>query len=580
MSYTQSPEKTDADVLIIGAGAAGLRAAIALANKNINVLVLGKRKHGDAHTIKAAGGINASFGNLDSEDSWAIHAADTLREGHFLNDPAAVEKICKGATDEVKQLQSWGCNFNTTDDGRINQRYFGAQSFRRTCFVGDHTGKAILDTLVKKAKDLNIPFRQNVYVSDLLTHDGAVNGAFGFDMESGQALVFHAKAVVLAAGGHTAAYIRHSSRPDENTGDGATLAYRAGAILQDMELVQFHPTGMVQPEEFKGTLVTEATRGEGGRLFNSKKERFMEKYSPKHMELDARDVVARAIFQELQEGRGTDNDGVYLDISHKDAAYIKERLPNIYERFQSLDVDITKAPMEVSPTAHYAMGGIRTDFETGKTNLTNLFAIGEVTAGMHGANRLGGNSLLETIVLGKICGEYLANTIEQIKPLALDKDQIIRLHQDLIQFAQAEGDENTEDIIKSLQKTMWNCAGIVRNEAQLLKGLDELALLQEKYQKLNIDKEELLKSIEYALNLRNLLHCSEAILKSALMRKESRGAHYREDHPEKSEHWQCNILCYEKDGNIKLSTTDISAPSEALKKALEQKHEMEYHHLE
>ncbi|MDQ3183387.1 MAG: FAD-dependent oxidoreductase, partial [Actinomycetota bacterium] len=285
------------DVLIVGAGAAGLRAAIELAREGVDVLVLGKRRHGDAHTVWAAGGINASLGNLDPDDRWEIHAADTIGEGHFVNDPRAVEILAREAPERILELRDWGCPFSLTEDGELNQRYFGAQSFRRTCFAGDRTGEAILGTLVAKAKEEGVSYREDVYVTKLLKSGGRVNGAAGFDMQSGRRLLFGARAVVLAAGGYTSIYRRGSSRPDENNGDATALAYEAGAALKDMEFVQFHPTGMIEPEGMDGRLVTEAVRGEGGRLYNSEGERFMERYSPKHMELDARDVVARANYR-------------------------------------------------------------------------------------------------------------------------------------------------------------------------------------------------------------------------------------------------------------------------------------------
>jgi succinate dehydrogenase / fumarate reductase flavoprotein subunit len=294
--YDYNPIKTD--VLIVGAGAAGLRAAIELVREGVDVLVLGKRRHGDAHTVWAAGGINASLGNLDPDDRWEIHAADTIGEGHFVNDPRAVETLAREAPERVLELRDWGCPFFPTEDGELNQRYFGAQSFRRTCFVGDRTGEAMLGTLVAKAREEGVRYREDVYVTKLLKSGGRVNGAAGFDIKSGRRLLLGARAVVLAAGGYTSIYRRGSSRPDENNGDAMALAYEAGAALKDMEFVQFHPTGMIEPEGMDGRLVTEAVRGEGGRLYNAESERFMERYSPEHMELDARDVVARANYRE------------------------------------------------------------------------------------------------------------------------------------------------------------------------------------------------------------------------------------------------------------------------------------------
>ena len=406
------PETVRCPCLVIGAGAAGARAAIGMMQEGLEPLVVSKRDHGDAHTTWARGGINAALGNVDGDDSWEVHAADTLDEGHYVNDPEAVEVVTKEAPKRIRELDDWGMEFSRTPDGEINQRYFGAQAYPRTCFAGDHTGESMLDTLVSKAQDLGIPYRDNVMITRLLSDGDEVYGAAGYDMEEGRFVRFLAGAVVLAAGGATAVYSRHSSREEENNGDGAALAYQAGAELMDMEFVQFHPTGMVGErygEEWDGRLVTEAVRGDGGVLRNSEGERFMFEYSDMDRpELDARDVVARGIAKEIEEGRGTENGGVYLDISGEDREYIRERLPRMYERFESLGVDIAEEPMEVAPTAHYAMGGVDFDPRTGETAVEDLYVIGETTAGVHGANRLGGNSLVETVTVGKLVGEHVA----------------------------------------------------------------------------------------------------------------------------------------------------------------------------
>src|SRR6056297_3191539 len=411
-------DRIDISVLVIGAGAAGARTAIELAEQGVDdVLVIGKRNHGDAHTTWARGGINGALGTHDPEDDWTVHAADTLNEGHFLNDPEKVETVAKRMPDRLRELDEWGMEYSRNDDGEIDQRYFGAQSFRRTAFAGDHTGESLLDTLVDRAQEIGIPYRENVMITKLVSDGERVYGAVGFDMENGEFLVFNAGTVVLAAGGHAAIYDRHTSRDDENNGDGAALAYDAGASLMDMEFMQFHPTGMAVDESdpewapWSGRLVTEAVRGEGGRLFNAEGERFMERYSPDQMELDARDVVARAIAQEVAEGRGTENGGVYLDISHRDADFIRERLPRMYERFHDLGVDMAAEAVEVAPTSHYGMGGVAVD-DFGETDVDGLFAIGETMAGVHGANRLGGNSLAETVAYGVVAGERIADRVD------------------------------------------------------------------------------------------------------------------------------------------------------------------------
>jgi succinate dehydrogenase / fumarate reductase flavoprotein subunit len=542
--------------------------------------VLGKRPHGDAHTIWAAGGINASLGSLDPEDRWAIHAADTLDEGHFVNDPTAVEMLCRRAPDRIRELDEWGMAFDRTDDGKINQRYFGAQSFRRTCFVGDRTGQALMDTLVRKATDLEVPYRENLYITDLVVEDGRAAGAVGFDMDGGQPVAFDADAVVLAAGGHTSLYRRSSSRPDENTGDAQALAFNAGVPLRDMEFVQFHPTGKVTPAAEAGHLVTEAVRGEGGRLYNSEGERFMERYSPNQMELDARDVVARAIEQEIREGRGTENGAVLLSIAHRDDDYIRARLPRMVEEFAEHGVDITKAPMEVAPTAHYAMGGIEVDFETAQTRVEGLYAVGECTAGVHGANRLGGNSLIETVVFGQVAGAHIADTLGR-RPRPSLSEAAVRdrvAAQDAL--AAAEGPHDPTEITDRLRTLMWRHAGILRDEDGLLEGLRRLQTLRADAQGLSVQAGRTHRRYEWAQNVRFMLTTAETILRGALERTESRGAHARTDFPEKNPAWRQTIRCVPTAEGMTIDFHVPDAPSPAVQRAVDEEHELDYHHLE
>ena len=570
-------------VLIVGAGAAGLRAAIELARDGVDVLVLGKRRHGDAHTVWAAGGINASLGNLDPDDRWEIHAADTIGEGHFVNDPRAVEILAREAPERILELRDWGCPFSLTEDGELNQRYFGAQSFRRTCFAGDTTGEALLGTLVDKAKEVGVSYREDVYVTKLLKSGGRVNGAAGFDMRSGRRLVFGARAVVLAAGGYTSIYRRGSSRPDENNGDAMALAYEAGAALKDIEFVQFHPTGMIEPAEMDGRLVTEAVRGEGGRLYNSEGERFMERYSPRHMELDARDVVARANYREIQDGRGTPDGAVLLDISHRDPDYIKDRLPNMYEQFMEQGVDITREPMKVSPTAHYGMGGIEVDPRTGATAVDGLFAVGESTAGVHGANRLGGNSLAETVVFGKILGSHLAEVLDDLlPPVPLDEGAAHEHFAALDAPAAGTGEGwDPGELIDELRDLVWVHAGIVRTGEGLREGLAKLGDLEERAGKLATLGASVDRRFEHALNLRAMLTSAEAVMRGALAREESRGAHHREDFPEESDGWRKNILCAGVDGGgMHLWTEPVGEVPAEIQKALDEDYSLDYHYLE
>ncbi len=581
MNTTSNPETVPTSVLIIGAGGAGLRTSIELAEQGIDCLVLGKRAHGDAHTIWAAGGINASLGSLDPEDRWEIHAADTLDEGHFVNDPTAVETLCKRAPDRIRELAEWGMEFDRTDEGKINQRYFGAQSFRRTCFVGDRTGQALMDTLVQKAMDLEIPYRENLYITDLMVEGGKAAGAVGFDMDAGRPVAFDADAVVIAAGGHTSLYRRSSSRPDENTGDAQALAFNAGVPLRDMEFVQFHPTGKVKPEEEAGHLVTEAVRGEGGRLYNTEGERFMERYSPTQMELDARDVVARANEQEIREGRGTEDDAVLLDISHRDDDYIHDRLPRMVEEFAEHGIDITEEPMEVAPTAHYAMGGIEVDFETAQTQVDGLYAVGECTAGVHGANRLGGNSLIETVVFGQVAGSHIAEMLGSRTSPSLS-DAAVRDHvatQDTL--AGAEGTHTPATIMDELRGLMWQHAGILRDEDGLLDGLRKLQRLRADAEDLQVQADRTSRRYERAQNLRFMFTTAETILRGALERTESRGAHARTDYDTKDPDWRKNIRSLPTgDGGMEIGMETAGRPSRRVQQAVDEDHELDYHHLE
>ena len=577
-------ETVEVPVLVIGAGAAGARTAIELAENDVETLVIGKRGHGDAHTTWAAGGINGALGSLDPEDDWTIHAADTLDEGHYINDPVAVETVTEAMPARLRELDAWGMDFDRAENGRINQRYFGAQSFRRTAFVGDRTGEAILETLVEKAQSLSIPYRENVLVTELLSDGEAVHGAVAVDLDTGEFVLFETDYVVLAAGGASALYGRHSSRDDENNADGVALAYEAGAQLMDMEFVQFHPTGMVGDrygETWDGRLVTEAVRGEGGRLFNAEGERFMERYSPDQMELDARDVVARAISQEIREGRGTENDGVYLDISHRDPEYIESRLPKMHARFQSLDVDITQAPMEVAPTAHYTMGGVDIDWENGSTGVDGLYAVGETVAGVHGANRLGGNSLAETVAMGQVVGDHLADQAPARRPLP--DGQRTRAHRSMGRLAEraaADGGEDPRALIEEIREVMDEHAGILRTAEELEAGLDQLSDVRERASELGLDADRTSRRFEFGIDLSFMLTGAESILRGALRRNESRGAHSRTDYPEVDPELQENILAHRADGEMTLGTRAVEEPSAAVREAVDVGYELDYHHLE
>ncbi len=574
-------EAIETQVLIIGAGAAGLRTAIELADHGVEALVVSKRTHGDAHTVMAAGGINAALRTRDEGDDWTLHAADTLREGHFICRSGAVELFARRAPERILELAEWGCPFERTDQGEIEQRYFGAHSYRRTCFVGDRTGKAVLETLVKRADEVGVSTQDQVFIAEILVDDGHAVGAIGWDMQNSQALVFSANAVVLAAGGFSGLYQRHSSRAGENTGDATGLGWSAGATIRDMEFVQFHPTGMVWPEGMEGQLVTEAVRAEGGRLYNARGERFMNDYAPDEMELAPRDVVARAIAMEIDEGRGTERDGVLLDISHRDPEHLKQRIPRMVERFLSLGIDISSEPMEVAPTAHYAMGGLKVDFATGATSVDGLFAVGEATSGLHGANRLGGNSLTETVVFGQITGAHLVQWVGARRRRPLDSDLVRARLDQKASLSRQKGQYRPEDIIAELRVLLERHAGIVRSEDRLRRGLKQLTDLRQRAEDLRVFTTPGSTVFERICNLDFMLDSAEMILRAAELRRESRGAHFRVDFPDSDSVWRGSVVCRSNPENgIMLDREPADEPSEEVREALQRELHLDYHHLE
>ena len=522
------------NVLIIGSGGAGLRAAIAAHENGCEVMVIGKRIRNDAHTTLAAGGINAALGTVDPDDNWVQHFVDTYQEGYHIGDPKTVEILVKDAPNRVEELVDWGAPFARTADGKLDQRYFGAHTFRRTCYAGDYTGRAILNTLVEKVEQLQIPIIDMTYVSRLLvnTQNGQKQcfGAMAFDINSGERTVFLSDSVVLAAGGHTRIWRRSSSRRDENTGDAMRLALNAGCRLSDMEMVQFHPTGMVHPESLAGTLVTEAVRGEGGRLTNSNGERYMEKYDSVRMELSTRDRVALANYTEISEGRGTENNGVYLDISHVDKGIILEKLPRMYRQFmESQMLDISKHPMEVAPTAHYSMGGVMVDPETHSTGVNGLYAAGECTSGVHGANRLGGNSLAEILVFGKIAGDE-ASEFSKTLDLQTRNRSVIQDAIEELDKLTTNGEQLARPLQRAVRDIMWEYCGVLRSGDGLEKGLEELMKVKEASADVDVrPSAEGFSDLALALDLLGSIDSAEATIRSAIERKESRGAHQRSD---------------------------------------------------
>ena len=537
--------RTATSVLVIGTGAAGLRAAIELAESGHQVLCVGKRRRDDAHTVLAAGGINAALGTMDPEDSWQQHAADTIAEAYHLADPRVVELLAREAPAAIDDLVRYGAAFAREADGRLSQRYFGAHSYRRTCFAGDYTGREMQRALVKRVTELGVQVNDDLYITRLLVHEGRVFGAYGFDVDDGTRHVILADAVILAAGGHTRIWRRSSSRRDENTGDAMRLAADAGCRLRDMELVQFHPTGMISPEESAGTLVTEAVRGEGGILRNAKGERFMERYDPERLELSTRDRIALANYTEIAEGRGTPAGGVLLDISHLDRETLLARLPRMYRQFIDLAMlDITQTPMEVAPTAHYSMGGVWVQAETHATDVEGLYAVGECATGLHGANRLGGNSLVECIVFGKIVGAEAARWSASLDVQVRDRAAVAAAADEVSELlAQRGGQEFPRPLQRAVRDLMSEHAGVVRSENGLTQGLRKLDEVAGRMGAMEVRPDIAgFDDLVHAFDLRGSVLAARATLECALERRETRGAHNRADFPHRDPELAVNLL--------------------------------------
>ena len=563
-------ETHEHDVLIIGAGGAGLRAAIEALAQGAKVGVVCKSLLGKAHTVMAEGGIAAAMANVDTADDWRTHFRDTMRGGKFLNHWRMAQLHAQEAPERVKELEQWGALFDRTQDGNILQRAFGGHTFKRLCHVGDRTGLEMIRTLQDRGVNLGIDVYMECAITRLLTDEGHVAGAFGYWREQGRFVVFRAKSVVICTGGIGKAY-KITSNSWEYTGDGMALAYDAGAKLRDMEFVQFHPTGMVWPPGVQGILVTEAVRGEGGVLRNSKGERFMEKYDPKRMDLSTRDVVARAIYTEVREGRGTEHGGAYLDISHKPAEYVKKKLPSMYHQFRDLaDVDITKGPMEVGPTCHYMMGGISVQPETAESTVPGLFAAGEVAAGLHGANRLGGNSLSDLLVFGGRAGAAAAEHAKRTPAPTLDSRQVEEAEREMVAPFECQEGENPYQVHRDLQQVMQNLVGIFRVEEDLRRSLEELKSLKQRAQRVRVEGTRLFNpGWHLAQDLKSMLTVSEAVARSALARQESRGAHSRIDFPNLDTTWggENNIIDKEN-GAMALRQKPIAEMPEELQKIL------------
>jgi len=594
------------DVLVVGAGGAGLRAAIEAANAGVSVGLICKSLLGKAHTVMAEGGMAASMGHNDDRDNWRVHFADTMRGGQYVNNWRMAELHAKEAPDRVRELEGWGAVFDRTPDGRINQRNFGGHRYPRLAHVGDRTGLELIRTLQDHTVYLGVTVHmEHTVVELLLDGSGRAAGCVAYDREKGRFHTFAAKAVVLATGGVGRAY-KITSNSWEGTGDGHALAYRAGAELIDMEFIQFHPTGMVWPPSVRGILVTEGVRGEGGILKNSEGRRFMfddipDNYKPQTAsdpeegwryvmqdksarrppELLTRDHVARCINREVKAGRGSPHGGVFLDIAWikekiKDSeAHIKRKLPSMYHQFKELaDLDITKEPMEVGPTTHYIMGGIRVDGDSQMSTLPGLFAAGECASGINGANRLGGNSLSDLIVFGKRAGEYAAAYARDNAQPRVDESAVQRAIGDaLAPFERGDKGENPYKVQADLQESMQALVGIVRMENEMQEAVQRIQGFKERAGRVGVTGgREYHAGWHTALDLRNLLAVSEAIAKSAIERKESRGGHFREDYPEKDPNYATfNIMTKRgPDGSVQVSRAPLPPMPDYLKEVIEE----------
>jgi fumarate reductase (CoM/CoB) subunit A len=552
-------EIIDSDILIVGAGGAGCRAAIASSESNQDVTIITKDILGKAHTVMAEGGINAALANLDPDDLCEIHGQDTCAAGAFLNNQCLAEILAEAAPNRVYDLENFGAIFSRTPDGLIMQRPFGHQTYRRTCYAGDRTGHEVLSTLTEELRRREINIVDEVFATSILTDKRRIAGISVIEIKTGDFKVFRAPSVVMAAGGAGRIY-DVTTNAQADVGSGYAMAYTAGVELIDMEQFQFHPTGAAIPPAARGRLVTEGVRGEGGILLNKDGERFMERYNPRSMELSGRDEVARSIATEIREGRGTENEAVYLDVSFLPAKIIEERLPTMLEDFLDVGVDIRNEPMEVTPTAHHVMGGIKID-TSAATNLQGLYAAGEVAGGVHGGNRLGGNALAAGQVFGKIAGDSAAKYAATAKSPSLDREAIKEEYERIMAPLEREDGLSTTKETKELQRIMWGKAGLFRNEQDLNAALRFIKDKQKVVaSQLSVRNKATRYNTEWicALELQDMLLVTEMLVRSALLRKDSRGAHYRTDYPSPdNENWFANIVVSKHNGKMTLQKIPV-----------------------
>ena len=568
-------EVREHDVLIIGAGGAGLRAAVSATQRGLSVGIVTKSLLGKAHTVMAEGGMAAALGNVDSDDSWRQHFRDTMKSGKFINNWRMAEIHAKESPDRVYELEQWGALFNRTPEGKISQRPFGGHTYRRLAHVGDRTGLELIRTMQEKTLATDAKVYMETTVTKLLKNNGRVVGALAYTRESGKFVHFKAKAVVMATGGWGRIF-KVTSNSWEGTGDGVVLSYDAGADLVDMEMMQFHPTGMVWPPGVRGLLVTEGVRGEGGFLKNSEGKRYMENYDAQKMELSTRDVVARANYTEVQEGRGSEHGGVYLDITHLGYEGIMKKLPTMYEQFKNLaDIDISREAMEVFPTVHYTMGGVKVDPETCESSVPGLFAAGEVAGGLHGANRLGGNSLSDLLVFGRRAGEGAADYVEEsAHATGIEEQEILtEIGRVLEPLEKREDGESPYLIQQELQSAMMEHANLMRDEESLKEGLGKILALKDRLPRVSVPGSRLFNpGWHTAQDVRYLVQISEIILRTALERKERRGAQWRLDYDGPDEELGAINFIVSKDGQgeIGIERREISPMPEHLAELVEE----------
>jgi succinate dehydrogenase / fumarate reductase flavoprotein subunit len=558
-------EHHDYDVLVLGSGGSGLRAAIAAAEAGARTGLVCKSLLGKAHTVMAEGGLAASLGNVAPEDNWSTHFQDTMFGGKYLNNWRMAELHAKEAPDRARELEQWGAVFDRTPERVMSQRAFGGHTYKRLVHIGDRTGLEMIRTLQDKTVHSDVEVFMETTITRLLKDGDRVVGCFGYRRATGEQISFSAKALVIATGGSGRIY-KITSNSQDCTGDGYALGYEAGAELVDMEFIQFHPTGMVYPPGVAGLLVTEAVRGEGGILRNNLGERFMEKYDPKRMELSTRDVVARSIYTEVKEGRGSEHGGAFLDVSHLDSDYVRKKLPSMYDQFLELaGVDITKEPMQVGPTCHYFMGGIKVGSDDGQSRVPGLFATGEASGGMNGANRLGGNSLGDLLVFGRRAGEGAAAVANAIGSVSLPADEVAAAKAEIDGYLNGSGTENPFQMHRELQTIMGDGVGIFRQKEDLETAISKLEGLEARVGNLRAPSSRLDYNPGWQLcrEVRNMLTVSQMIARGALMREESRGAHSRLDHTGYSDYWaEHNIIVHGEGGEMRHTPTPVAKRDE------------------